>query len=405
MVGLKKGSTGSSDNLDGAIRPNPRSPREAIQPEPAPPPPGRSRHVRNPFVMVLNLLMTVLVVGIVIGGALLYWGKAEFDGQGPLQQDRTLIITQGSTLDSITGVLERQGVISDGWVFSTGVQIYKNASKLQAGEYLFKARSSMREVMDTMVQGKAILHSVTIPEGLTSEQIIARLNKDEILVGELSEIPPEGSLLPETYKFNRGTTRVQLVARMRQARDTALAEIWKRRTEELPVKSPEELVILASIVEKETGKADERTRVAGVFVNRLNRGMRLESDPTILYGLYGGSAWERPRTIYQSELRKPNSYNTYQIDGLPPGPIANPGRDAMEAVANPSRTNDIFFVADGTGGHIFAETLEDHNRNVARWRKIEKERRDEAKTPASDAQADKPAGGENANSEAGGQGN
>lgn len=391
MVGMQKGSTESSaDNIDTGIRPNPRSPREAIQPEPAPPPPGRSRHVRNPFVMVLNLLMTILVVGIIIGGALLYWGKLQFDGDGPLQQDRTLIIAQGATLDSITGVLERQGVIADGWVFSLGVQIYKNAGKLQAGEYLFKAKSSMREVMDTLVQGKAILHTVTIPEGLSSEQIIARLNANKVLVGDLSEIPEEGSLLPETFKFTRGTTRLQMVARMRKAHETALAEIWNRRSEDLPVKTPRELVVLASIVEKETGKADERTRVAGVFVNRLNRGMRLESDPTILYGLYGGSAWERPRTIYQSELKKPNAYNTYQIDGLPPGPIANPGRDALEAVANPSRTNDIFFVADGTGGHIFAETLDDHNKNVQRWREIEKKRREEAqkKTTEPDGNSD-----------------
>ncbi len=395
MVGLKTGSTNSSsDNLDTGIRPNPRSPREAIQPEPAPPPPGRSRHVRNPFVMVLNLMMTILVVSIIIGGALLYWGKLQFDDAGPLVQDRTLIIAQGATLDSITGVLERQGVISDGWVFSVGVQIYKNAGRLQAGEYLFKSKSSMRDVMDTMVQGKAILHAVTIPEGLSSEQIIARLNSNKILVGDLSEIPEEGTLLPETFKFTRGTTRLQMVERMRKARDAALSEIWKRRSENLPVKTPRELVVLASIVEKETGKADERTRVAGVFVNRLNRGMRLESDPTILYGLYGGSAWERPRTIYQSELKKPNSYNTYQIDGLPPGPIANPGRDALEAVANPSRTNDIFFVADGSGGHIFAETLEDHNKNVARWRDIEKKRREDAnkaaKEPAAADGASKP---------------
>jgi len=379
MVGFKKDSSElGSDHVDATVRPNPRSPREAIQPEPAPPPPGRSRHVRNPVVMVLNLMMTILVVGIIIGGVLLYWGKAAFDDEGPLAQDRTIIIPQGATLESITGVLERQGVVSHGWVFSTGVQIYKNASKLQAGEYLFKAHATMRQVMDTMVQGKAILHGVTIPEGLTSEQIVNRLNGHEILVGDLSEIPAEGSLLPDTYKFTRGTTRQQILGRMKQAHDAAIAEIWNRRADDLPIKTPADLVTLASIVEKETGKADERTRVAGVFINRLRRGMRLESDPTILYGLYGGSAWERPRTIFRSELNKPNAYNTYQIDGLPPGPIANPGRAALEAVANPSRTNDIFFVADGTGGHVFAETLEDHNRNVARWRDLEKKRKDDA---------------------------
>ncbi|MBB4302216.1 UPF0755 protein [Rhodobium orientis] len=376
-----------SDNPETGHRLNPRSPREAIQPEPAPPPPGRSRHVRNPVVMLLNLIMTLLVVGIVFGGAFLYWGKLQFDEPGPLAQDKTIMIPQGATLDSITGSLERQGVISEGWVFSTGVRIYKNAARLKAGEYLFKARASMQEVMDTMVEGKAILHGVTIPEGFTSEQVVARLNANDILIGDLTAIPPEGSLLPDTYKFNRGTTRQQVIERMKNAHERALDEIWNRRADDLPIETPEELVILASIVEKETGRADERSRVAGVFINRLKRGMRLESDPTILYGLHGGSAWQESRTILRSELNKPNDYNTYQINGLPPGPIANPGRAAMEAVANPSRTDEIFFVADGTGGHQFSSTLEQHNRNVARWREVEKKRREEAEKAAAEKAA------------------
>ncbi len=371
------------------LRPSPKSPREAIEPEQAPPPPGRSRHVRNPIILLLNLLMTLLVVAVIAAGGLLYWGKTRFEEPGPLVQDRTVIIPAGSGLDTIATLLKRNGVISEAWVFSTGVRIYKHAGKLKAGEYLFKAGDSMATVMDTIVQGKAILHSVTIPEGLTSKQIVDRLMAEDLLVGAIDEIPAEGSLLPETYKYTRGTTRQQMLKKMERAHDRAVKEIWARRVEDLPIKTPEEMVILASIVEKETGKADERSRVASVFINRLKKGMRLDSDPTILYGLYGGDAWTKARTLKRSELNKENPYSTYQIKGLPPGPIANPGRAALEAVVNPSRTNDLYFVADGTGGHVFAETLDDHNRNVGKWREIEKKRRQARK--AQPSAAEKPA--------------
>jgi UPF0755 protein len=194
-----------------------------------------------------------------------------------------------------------------------------------------------------------------------------------MLVGELpEELPPEGSLLPDTYPFQRGTSRADIVAQMQRQQQRALADIWSKRIDGLPLKTPEELVILASIVEKETGRADERPRVASVFINRLNKKMRLQSDPTILYGLFGGQGRPPERPIYRSDIDKHTPYNTYQIDGLPPGPIANPGRAAMEAVANPSRTKDFYFVADGTGGHVFARTLDDHNENVRRWRVIRK---------------------------------
>lgn len=375
------------------LRPSPKSPREAIEPEQAPPPPSRSRHARNPIILLLNLLMTLMVVAVVAAGGLLYWGKLKFEEPGPLTEDRTVIIPSGSGLDAITTLLKRNGVISEGWVFSTGVRVYKHAGKLKAGEYLFKPRASMADVMDTIVEGKAILHAVTIPEGLSSKQIVARLNAEELLTGSIDAIPPEGSLLPETYKYTRGTTRQQMLDKMSAAHKRAVTEIWKRRIDDLPIKTPEEMVILASIVEKETGKADERSRVAGVFINRLTKGMRLDSDPTILYGLFGGDAWERPRTLKRSELNQENPYSTYQIIGLPPGPIANPGRAALEAVVNPSRTNDLYFVADGTGGHIFAQTLDEHNRNVAKWREVEKKRRQDAATPAANASegADTPA--------------
>jgi UPF0755 protein len=244
---------------------------------------------------------------------------------------------------------------------------------MRAGEFLFKAGTSIDAAVDTLVQGKAILHSVTIPEGWTSEQVVARLNENEILTGEVGEMPREGTLLPDTYKFERGTSRQQIVNAMQAAQKRALNEIWARRAPDLPIKTPQELVILASIVEKETGRADERTRVAGVFINRLQKRMRLQSDPTIVYGLVGGKG-TLGRGILRSEIERPTPYNTYAIEGLPPGPIANPGRASLEAVANPSRTRDLYFVADGTGGHAFAENLDQHNRNVTRWRQIERNR-------------------------------
>lgn len=373
------------------LRANPKSPREAIQPDKVPEPPARSRHVRNPVVVFINFLLTLTVLGMLVFGGAVYWGKIEFDRAGPLAQDRTIIVPPGASLDSIATVLQRQGVLERPWIFKGGVQIYKKAARLQAGEYLFPANISMREAMDMMVSGKAVFHTVTVPEGWTSAQIVERINDDPILIGELREVPEEGALLPETYRFTRGMTREEMIAKMSKAQEAALAEVWERRDRDLPVTTPEELVILASIVEKETGKADERPRVAGVFVNRLRDNWKLESDPTILYGLYGGKAWQRSRTILRSEKNAPNRYNTYQIKGLPPGPIANPGRKAMEAVANPSRTKDYFFVADGTGGHIFAETLKQHQNNVIRWREIEREQRElrekKAKEEADDAAA------------------
>ncbi|MCV0425694.1 MAG: endolytic transglycosylase MltG [Roseibium sp.] len=366
------------------MRIKPKSPREALQPEPAPEPPQRSRHVRNPFVILINMVITLAVFGLAALGAALYFGKQKFEEAGPLQQEATVVISSGAGLSGITDRLAGKGVISDSmfdeWIFNLGIRFYKNATKLKAGEYAFAPGVSMREIMTDLVDGKAVTHSVTVPEGWTTAQIIERIREHPVLEGEITEVPVEGALLPETYTFARGTTRQDVLNQMKDAQEKLLAEIWERRTEGLPVESPEELVILASIVEKETALADERPRVAGVFVNRLNKNMRLQSDPTILYGLYGGEAWLQDRSaIKQSELKAENKYNTYQIDGLPPGPIGNPGRAAMEAVANPSRTQDLFFVADGTGGHIFAETYEQHQDNVRKWRRIERDRREAEK--------------------------
>lgn len=357
----------------------PKSARQAIEPDTPPPPPGRSKAARHPVVVLLNFFLTVVLLAVVGVAGLLYWGKGEFMAKGPLTQERTILVSRGTGLGTIASILEKQNVISSKSIFEYGVIAYKKDSQLKAGEYLFSPGISMQEVMDLLTSGKSILHSVTIPEGYSSYQAFQVLKNHEILVGELDEVPAEGAILPETYKFSRGTSRAEILKRMMEARNRAVDEIWARRVDGLPLATKEEMVTLASIVEKETGVAGERSRVAGVFVNRLNQGMKLQSDPTVIYGIFAGKGKPKGRPIFRSDLDKKTDYNTYHIPALTPGPIANPGRAALEAVANPSRTKDLFFVADGTGGHVFAETLKQHNANVRRWREIERQRIEEMK--------------------------
>ncbi|GGC69076.1 endolytic transglycosylase MltG [Chelatococcus reniformis] len=349
-----------------------RSPSDAIRPESVPPPPPTPPRERNGLVHLASNFLTFFVfASIAIAGGF-YVLKNEFRAPGPLQSDKVIIVKGGS--QAVTDTLAREGVIAQPTLFLLGLHLFGTSDEIKAGEYLFKQNASLRAVMDTLIAGKSVLHTLTIPEGLTSEQVVGRLMESDLLIGTIKEIPREGALLPETYKIPRGTPRQQLIDRMRADSKRVLAEVWARRSPDLPVKSPEELVTLASIVEKETGRADERPRVAGVFINRMQKRMRLQSDPTIVYGLVGGKG-TLGRAIQRSEITKPTPYNTYVIDGLPPGPIANPGRAALEAVANPSRTKEVFFVADGTGGHVFSETLDQHNRNVGRWRQIEATRK------------------------------
>ncbi len=353
----------------------PRSPGEAIKAVPAPPPPAPERRPRGGLLASLSAAFTVLLfAGLVLVGLIAFF-KREYAEPGPLAADKVLIIRSGAGVDQIAEQLRREGVIDHPIVFQAA--IYAQNLKVNAGEYLFKANVSMQAAIQTLVEGKSVLHSLTIPEGLTSEQIVQRLMENDILTGQVRETPREGTLLPETYKFARGMTRERLLQHMASEQKRVLGEIWTRRSNDLPIKSQQDLVILASVVEKETGRADERTRVAGVFINRLQRKMKLQSDPTIVYGLVGGKG-TLGRGIMRAEIQQATPYNTYVIEGLPPTPIANPGRAAMEAVANPSRTRDLYFVADGSGGHAFAETLEQHNRNVSRWRQIETQRRDAA---------------------------
>ncbi len=368
----------------------PRSPQEALKPADPPPPPKRSRQARNGIVVFFNFLMTLLVVGTLGLFAAFYFGKLRFEEAGPLQSARTVVVKEGSSLARIAEQLEAAGVIDNEMLFRLGVRGYGAAGSLKPGEYAFTPGMSMYDVMEAIRTGKGILYKITFPEGLTSYQIVQRLKEDPILEGDLpAEIPPEGTLLPDTYAYQRGATRAEILDLMRRAQENLVAETWRERIDGLPLKSPEEMVTLASIVEKETGRADERPRVAAVFINRLNQGMRLQSDPTILYGIFGGVGRPADRAITRSDIDTPTPYNTYTINGLPPGPIANPGRAALEAVSNPSRTKELFFVADGTGGHVFAETLEEHNDNVKRWRAIEKRLREQQEKLA----AEKPAAG------------
>ena len=256
-------------------------------------------------------------------------------------------------------------------MFIGSVMVLKARGGLKHGEYQFTKHASLADVVDTIIEGRVVQHAFTVAEGLTSEQIVARLLENNVLEGQIKEIPREGTLLPETYKFTRGMTREQMLQRMQRDQKRVLQDVWEHRMSGLPLKTPEQLVVLASIVEKETGKPDERSRVASVFINRLKNKMRLQSDPTIIYGLVGGKG-TLGRPIMKSEIEQRTPYNTYVIDGLPPGPIANPGRASLEAVANPARTKDLYFVADGSGGHVFSETYDQHQKNVAKLRALER---------------------------------
>ncbi|HET9716625.1 MAG TPA: endolytic transglycosylase MltG [Pseudolabrys sp.] len=361
---------GGDNGLPSAKSPLPRSPRAALEPERVPNPIPRSKRARHPLVIVGNAIFTLLVLVSVAIGAGLFVGKQRFEAPGPLAEDKVVNIPRGLGIRDIAELLQREGVIDQPYVFIGSVIVLKARGDLKHGEYQFSRHASLADIVGTIIEGKVVQHAFTVPEGLTSEQIVARLLENAALSGQIKEIPREGSLLPETYRFTRGMSREQLIQRMQQAHRRVLQEVWEHRTADLPLKTPEQLVTLASIVEKETGKPEERTRVAAVFLNRLKARMRLQSDPTIIYGLTGGKG-SLGRPIMKSEIEQPTPYNTYIIDGLPPGPIANPGRASLEAAANPARTKELYFVADGSGGHLFTDNYAEHQKNVARLRGIE----------------------------------
>ena len=302
------------------------------------------------------------------------WGVWAYVSPGPAARHgptTSVVLRHGASLPEIASDLENRGAVRSGSVFIAAAQITGAARRLKAGEYAFPSRSTLAEVVDMIRDGRIVRHFVTIPEGLTSAQAAAILTANPVLTGQVAT-PPEGSLLPETYEVERGTDRTQVLHRMMAARDRLLAELWPDRRPGLPFRTPEEAVTLASIVEKETRLANERPRVAAVFVNRLEKGIALASDPTIVYGLTGGPPLGHG--IRQSELAAPTAYNTYHFTGLPPSPICNPGRASIAAVLDPAHTDDLYFVANGTGGHSFAATLEQHEKNVERWRGIEHQR-------------------------------
>ena len=343
--------------------------------------PRRSRAARGFVVTLLNLGVTAAVVSVVAGVAVFLWARSAFDAPGPLEREASIIVERGASFGSIVPQLVEKNIIRGGVhddIFPLAVRLSGRGRDLQVGEFAFAPGSSMRDVMEMLTEGQPVVHKVTFPEGWTVWQMWERLVEKRnagLLTGPLPEMPAEGSLLPATYSFTRGKPAREVVAEMRRERDAAVERIWESRDPGLPIETPEELVTLASIVEKETGAAAERAMVAGVFVNRLRKKMRLQSDPTIIYGIWGGQGKPKDRGgLRRSEIDKRTPYNTYRINGLPPGPIANPGREALRAVANPADTKALYFVADGTGRHAFADTLREHNRNVAKWRRIERER-------------------------------
>jgi UPF0755 protein len=365
-----------------------RAPKPAPEPKKIQPPPVKRR--RRSGLGIFSALLSFALVGALIGLGAFVLALLEINRPGPLTTDKVVILTREDDGGSIGEQLERAGVIDSALLFSVVTLADGTRSGLKRGEYEFKAQSNLREVEQLLLSHKVVQHRFVVPEGLTTDQIVQRMRNEEAFAGDVKELPREGSLLPDTYFFERGDSRTAMLARMAKAQAKVVDEIWKQRAADLPIKSPGELVTLASIVEKETGKADERARVAGVFVNRLQKHMKLQSDPTIVYGLVFGKG-TLGRSITKADLAQATPYNTYVIDGLPPGPISNPGKAALEAAANPAKSSDLYFVADGTGGHAFAATLDQHLKNVAHWRQIEQDAKDKMAPDAGTPGAPTPA--------------
>lgn len=369
--------------------------------------------------------ITFMVVALFLVGGVIIWGKGQYDAPGPLTQAACVQVESGSNMRRVSKNLAEQGAVSSASIFRIGADYEDKTGQLKAGSFLIEPEATMKEIVDVITRGGAstcgteivyrigvnrvsvqvreldpvtnrfaelaqfdqgaeeipaeytqtrdkadVRFRIAIAEGVTSWQIVNAISGMDIMEGDAGEVPAEGTLAPDSYEVRKGDDRAALLARMSAAQETLLAAAWESRAENLPIKTPEELLILASIIEKETGVSDERRQVASVFVNRINQGMRLQTDPTVIYGITKGVG-VLGRGLRRSELRGETPWNTYVIPGLPPTPIANPGRASLMAAAQPDETPYIFFVADGTGGHAFGVTLDEHNRNVAEWRKIE----------------------------------
>ena len=374
---------------------------------------------------VASNALTLFIVVLVVAAGVLAWGRQQFTGPGPLVQPVCVKVDKGASLSAVSRALEAQGAVSDARIFRIGADYSGRAAGLKFGSYLVPTGASMAQVLDVLTAGgqstcgrevnfrigvqavevvlreldpttnryvevlkfdptleaapadyvNAALDSdlrwqVTLAEGVTSWQVVEALKRAEFMAGTVAEVPAEGSLAPEGYEVAQGSGRAELIGQMQARQTQVLADLWAARADGLPYDTPEEALVMASIVEKETGIAGERRQVASVFINRLRQGMKLQTDPSVIYGVTKGQG-ALGRGLRQSELRRETPYNTYVIDGLPPTPIANPGRLSIEAALNPDVTKYLFFVADGSGGHVFAETLAEHNVNVAKWRAIE----------------------------------
>ncbi len=320
----------------------------------------------------MRLLLTfVVLVGLAAGvsfGAY-QWFLGEVAKPGPLAAPATVVIPQGTGLKAIAHQLAEAGVVREAWMVELEARRSEQARALKPGEYRFDPGVSIQSALGKIVRRDVVAHFLTIPEGLVTSDILRLIAAADVLQGDVTASVKDGDLLPETYRYEYGDTRGVVVARMKQARDAALSELWAGRAQGLPIATPEEAVVLASIVEKETGLAAERPKVAAVFVNRLRRSMRLQSDPTVSYGIAPDGLG---RTLTRADLEHPTPFNTYTIDRLPPAPICHPGRASLNAVLHPAESNDLYFVADGSGGHAFAATLDEHNRNVAGWRQLQR---------------------------------
>jgi peptidoglycan lytic transglycosylase G len=321
---------------------------------------------------LLSIVYGLLGLVAIAAAATAFYLYASFTGPGPSTEDKTLVIPKGTGVAEIAGILKTENVIADTRIFRLGVRLLSDGKPLIAGEYVFPKGVSASGAMDIMIAGKSITHRLTIPEGLTVREVLQLVSSEPLLDGPLPPVQPaEGTLLPETYQFLRGESRAAIVERMHEAMAKALAEEWGKRDKSILVKTPEEAVTLASVVEKETSKPEERARIAGVFYNRLKKGMPLQSDPTVIFAITLGKL-KLNRGLTYDDLKIDSPYNTYIVKGLPPGPIANPGRASLHAVMQPMAHKELYFVADGTGGHAFAASLDEHNKNVANWRKVQK---------------------------------
>jgi UPF0755 protein len=323
---------------------------------------------------MFRFLAVVFILALTAVGAF-FWEGANFGAAGPAAttgaQETDVVIKPGVGLKGISQELADAGTVQNPVLFQIGVRLRRTTPSLKAGEYAIPSRASMADIMDILISGKTIQHKITVAEGLTSAMVAKLIGADPVLKGKMFATPAEGTVLPQTYLFVRGTTRGEILARMQKAQRDLVEKMWKRRSDGLPFETPEQALTLASIVEKETSLPDERRHIAGVFVNRLRLGMKLQSDPTIIYTITGG--YPLGRGIRQSELVKATVYNTYVNVGLPPTPICNPGTDSIQAVLNPPETKDLYFVAAGNGGHVFSATIDDQAKNVAALRARERE--------------------------------